>query len=349
MSRPRPSPQAGSRRAQASTGPIRLDLLGNPYGPSVHVFDALAGAESLHQPAGDREATLHLRLARHVGVPPSWLTLANGLDELLGMVLRWRRETGPLVLFPPDDPAAGPRATGYGVDVIELARGPRLGLELDPTTLAELPPGATALAASPNDPTGSLLGSQDAVRMARGCELVVIDERYVAYAGRTLVPLAREFENLVVLQSFETWAGLAGLPFAYAAAPPHLTADLARYRPPSGVATGAVVAALATLDDLAYVQATVGRVREEKARLYRTLRKLNMLSVPYPSWGNFLLARIERGDAALYERELARRGILVHRPPHPALRDGHLRISATFPEQTLALKEALVEIAAHEV
>jgi histidinol-phosphate aminotransferase len=313
------------------------------------VFDALAGEAALNQPAGDREATLHLRLARHVGVPPSWLTLADGLDELLGMVLRWRREAGAVVLFPPDDPEAGPRATGYGVDVIELARGPRLGLALDPATLAELPPGATALATSPNDPVGSLLGSQDAVRMARGCAVVVIDERHVAYAGRTLVPLAREFENLVVLQSFETWAGLAGLPLAYAVAPPRLTAELARYRRPDGVATGAVVAALATLDDLAHVQGTVARVREEKGRLYRTLRKLNMLSVPYPSWGNFLLARIERGDATLYERELARRGILVHRPPHPALRDTHLRISATFPEHTLALKEALVEIAAQEL
>jgi histidinol-phosphate/aromatic aminotransferase/cobyric acid decarboxylase-like protein len=64
---------------------------------------------------------------------------------------------------------------------------------------------------------------------------------------------------------------------------------------------------------------------------------------PIPSWANFLLARVERGDAILFERELAERGIIVHRPPQPELAE-HLRISAVGPESTLELKRALIEI-----
>lgn len=335
---------ATPRRLLASDGSIRLDWLTNPYGPSVQVQDLLAGSDELHLPSGPREARLHVRLAQQLGVPPERLLLANGMDELLGMVCLWRRERGPLVLFPPSDPTDERRAVQRGMDVIRFPRAASFALDLDLDACGALPRGTTALITAPNDPTGTPLGAQDAVRLLRSCELVVIDERHGEYSGRTLLPLVGEFDNLLVLQSYETWAGLTGLPFAYAIGPPPLLRALSAFRRPGGVTAGAVVAAWATLDDLAYVRATARRVREERGRLFRMLRKLNVVR-PHPSWANFVLARVERGDADGVARELARRGIQVHRPAHPELSRA-LRISATRPEQTDALKRALIEIAA---
>jgi histidinol-phosphate/aromatic aminotransferase/cobyric acid decarboxylase-like protein len=65
---------------------------------------------------------------------------------------------------------------------------------------------------------------------------------------------------------------------------------------------------------------------------------------PFTSWANFVLARVERGDADLFAAELHRRGISVHRPCHPELRD-HFRITATSIEATTALKNALIAVA----
>jgi histidinol-phosphate aminotransferase len=197
---------------------------------------------------------------------------------------------------------------------------------------------------SPNDPTGTELAPIDAVRLSRRCAVVVVDERHAEYGSRTLLPLVREFDNIIVLRSFEMWAGLLGLPVAYAIAPPRLAALIAGFASANPVATGGIIAAEATLDDVAYVQATVQRVREEKSRLYRTLRKLNMMQ-PLPSWANFLLAHVERGNAEWFRRELALRDVIVHHPPQPGLED-YLRISGTRPEHTNALKDALIEIAA---
>lgn len=323
-------------------GPIRLDLIANPYGPSLHVFEALSGAGDLHLPAAARETRLQLRLAHVIGVPPDWLVLTSGIDELLRMIMLWRQRRGPLLLFPPSDPADESRAAQFGIDVVHVARGPGFTLDIDPASGNAIHSGATALVTSPNNPTGTLLGTQDAVRLTRTCELVVIDERHGEYSHRTLVPLTREFTNVIVLQSFETWAGLGGLPFAYTIGPPALMRDLASFGQPGGVAMGSVLAAMATLDDLAYVRATVQRVREERSRLYRMLRKLNMIR-PYPSWANFLLAQVERGDADRITLGLARRGIQVHRPRHPAL-ERCLRVSATLPDQTDALKRALIDL-----
>ena len=343
MSRLRTRPTVPRRGLAGSSGQIRLDLVANPYGPSVCVHDILAGAEGLHLPAGQYEHQLRQRLARHVGVPPEWLLFTNGLDELLGMICVWRARS-PLVVFPPSDPQVARRAELYGLDLVPMQRSPSFALALEADTATDVPPGATSLVGSPNDPTGTLLGSQEAVRLLRASQLVVIDERHGAYSGRSLVPLVREFDNLLVVQTFETWAGLAGLPIAYAIGSPRLLGALGEYRRPDGVATGAVLAALATLDDLAFVRATVQRVREERSRLYRTLRKLNMVR-PHPSWANFLLVQVERGTAEDFVRELALRGILVYRPPQPEL-DRFLRISATRPEDTDALKRAFIEIAA---
>ena len=342
MSRTHPQPVL--RRALPTMPPFRLDVLPNPFGPSVHVHDALAGAEDLHLPAGPLETRLHLRLAALHHVGPDWLTIANGVDELLGMLLLWRREAGPLALFPPTAPEPACLAALHGLETFAWRRSAWFTVDIESNQVRDFPRRATAYVQSPNDPTGTLLGNQDLVRLTRACESVIVDERHVEYSGRTLLPFVREFENLVVVRTLETWAGLTGLPVAYAVASPHLSAELARFRRPGGVSTASVIAALATLDDLAYVRATVTRVRDERARLYRMLRKLNMLT-PYPSAANFVLARIERGDVDWYGRELARRGLQIHRPVDPTLAN-HLRFSAGSFEATVALRQALIEIAA---
>lgn len=320
-------------------------MLSNPFAPSVQVFDALSNADGLNPPDAAEVKWLTCRIAVYAGVSPEQLVLANGLDELIDMVLLWRRAQGPVLLFPPTDDSFRRVVERHGVEVIERRRPPGPSLDVPEPPVLSRPVEGTAIVQSPNDPTGALLSPADAVRMARANEIVFIDERHGAYAARDLLRVAQEFDNVIVARTFETWAGLAGLPLAYAVAPRRIASALQDYARPSGITAGAALAAAATLDDLTYMQATVRRVREERTRLWRMLRKLNMLSVPYPTSANFVLARIERGDAGFIQRELASRGIIVHRPSDPELRDNHLRISATTPEQTEALKRALVEIA----
>ncbi len=339
-----------SPRPALSTGrPRRLDQLHNPFGPSVQVFDALTNADRLSYLNDDDAHRLRQRLAHHAEINADQLILANGMDELLDMILLWRHHRGPVVLFPPTDPSHRTIVERHGGDVLEHRRSSSFAFDSLASQVPEIPARSTAIVQSPNDPSGTLLGTPDAVRLARACEVVVVDERHGEYAARSLLPVAQEFDNVIVARSFETWAGLAGLPFAYAIAPRRLAHELRGYLRPSGIAAGAAAATAATLDDMAYMQATVRRVRQERTRLWRTLRKLNMVSIPYPTSSNFILARVERGDAGFFARELERRGIMVHRPSDPDLTERHLRITATTPEQTEALKRALIEIAAEEL
>lgn len=322
---------------------IRLDVLTNPYGPSDLVWDAIAADNPGRISTDALEAELKQRLGAFVGVPATWVVLANGIDELHAMITRWRSDHGPLLMFPPTDPQLDAWVEAHGAQVERLPRlnGFRMPVR---TGLEDIPRGSTAVVMSPNDPSGTVITVQETVRLLRRCALVVVDERHAAYSPRTVMPLVREWENLIIAQTFETFAGLTSLPLAWAIAPPSLAKEIAKRGRPSGTSRMSMVAAMATLDDWDYVQRTVKRVTAEKGRLFRQIRKLNMISAPYPTWANFLTCRFERGGADFFVPRLAERGIDIYRPPHPNLRD-HVRISAVSGEWTNALKHALIDIA----
>jgi histidinol-phosphate aminotransferase len=322
---------------------FRLDLLRNPYGVSDHVLDALTREDMALRSGQALAEGLRLRLARRAGVSSDWVVLANGIDELHAMIAGWRSEHGPMVMFPPSDPALERWVERHAVQVEQVQRGSRFALPGHGRDV-RLPAGSTAIVMSPNDPTGTLLSVQEAVRLSRQTALTVVDERHAAYSPRTLMPLVREFENIIVLQTFETWAALDSFPLAWAIAPPRLAAEISAHGRPSGVAASSMVVALSALDHVDEIMQTVRRVMIEKGRLYRQIRKLSMISPPYPSWANFLLCRFERGSSEFFLPKLAQRGILVAPVDDPRLAN-HVRVSAVSAEATNALKAALIEIA----
>jgi histidinol-phosphate aminotransferase len=197
---------------------------------------------------------------------------------------------------------------------------------------------------SPNDPTGTIIDLHELVRLSRQSALVVVDERHGAYTPRSAAPLTREFDNVIVLQSMEWWAGLADHPVAWAICPPSAGREIAGTLGEHPPDRASLVAARATLDDWAWLHRTIRHVTLEKGRLYRQLRKLNMLHTPLPSWAGFVLTRFARGGVEFFVPRLEERGIQVHVPDQDLLPD-HIRVSAISAEATDQLKRTLIEIA----
>jgi histidinol-phosphate/aromatic aminotransferase/cobyric acid decarboxylase-like protein len=205
----------------------------------------------------------------------------------------------------------------------------------------DLPPDGIAIVDSPSDPLGSLLSTADAVRLARACRLLIVDERYAELAGFSLLHLSAEFENVVVVRSFEYWAGIDDPPCAWVAAPPRIAAALGldghlpRWE--------ALAGAMATLDSLDTVDATLRLLREERSRLYRFLRKLSFLE-PIPSWAPFLSARVDLVPRARVISGLAARNIHVHASEEAGL-ERVIRIGIGSRSAMDRLRAALLEVA----
>ena len=101
---------------------------------------------------------------------------------------------------------------------------------------------------------------------------------------------------------------------------------------PANVNVAAAVAGLASLQDPAYLRATVETLKEERRRLYRLLADLPYLTAQ-PSQANFVLCRVHGRDARALKLALEQQGILVRHYQKPGL-ENCIRISVGRPEQT---------------
>ena len=331
-----------SPRISTTSTTHRLDLLANPLAPSLRVYEALSSDMLLRRPTPLLEGALVERIAAMESIPTDWIAIGSGIDDLIVSILRAFGGPGNLVLFPPSDLTVEDHAARLGIVPVRIPRSMQFTTDLDRAGLPGFPPNALTYIQHPNDPTGSPTTVHDAVRMIRRSRLLVIDERHGGYGARSLMPLVREFDRVIVLRTFETWAGLTSLPVAVAIGAPDVIQAI-QSEQMIRVSPAPLIAAHATLDDLRGMSASLGRVKDEKARMYRMLRKLNMVR-PMPSWANFVLVRTERGEPRIFLDELLRRDIRVHVPEQLEL-DGFFRISAGSHEATAALRAALIELA----
>jgi histidinol-phosphate aminotransferase len=197
---------------------------------------------------------------------------------------------------------------------------------------------ALVFLAYPNNPTGVLYPEADLVRVIEACEgLVVMDEAYHVFAGRTFMGRLSEFPNLVVLRTVSK-LGLAGIRLGYLAGRPEWIAEFNKVRQAYNVNVLTQAAALFLLERLEVLEEQAAQIRLERESLKRDLVKLKGVTV-FPSDANFFLIRVPDADRT-YEG-LRRQGVLV-RNLHPGLQ-GCLRVTVGTPDENRVLLTALRE------
>ncbi len=323
---------------------IKLDGNENPYGPSPKARAALASLDSAHLYPDPQQRELRRALAGHLGVAPEHIVAGSGSDDLLDLLARLTLEPGERVIN--CTPTFGMYrfvAELQGAQITEVPR--QADYEVDVEAVARAVDSRTKLLflASPNNPTGNLLGEEQLERLLGLGILVVVDEAYVEFSGTSgFAGLVPRRSNLAVLRTFSKWAGLAGLRVGYGVFPKSLAARLMQIKQPYNVNVAAEAAAIASLDDTKHLLRNVERLVRERERLRRRLEQLPFLEVT-PSRANFVLCRLLRGRADQVWRRLRQRGIFVRYFDTPLLRQ-HLRISAGTRRQTDAVVAALEEI-----
>lgn len=328
---------------------VRLHSDENPYGCSLHVQDILGSSDLYHLPADPMCGELRAALHEYTGFVPERIVAGAGVTELTERLLHATLDPGDaMVICPPSLPYPNLPASRARVTLVQVPRTEQFDVDPDAVITAMRRQNNIKMVAlsSPNNPTGNSTSHSTVVQLLHTGVWVVVDETYFEFSDRTVAPLVAEFDNLVVLRSFTPWAGLHGLPAGYALCSMRMAARLQRLAPPGGLNSAAQLAAVASLRDRTSLKQRVRVLRLERGRLYRQLRKLNLLQ-PYASAANFLLCRMTRGEAPKVQRHLQERGILVK-----AIADrwlpSHLRIGVGRSEDTNALIGALKELARQE-
>jgi histidinol-phosphate aminotransferase len=185
----------------------------------------------------------------------------------------------------------------------------------------------------------------DIVRLLESGRVVVLDEAYAEFAGRTLVGLADDYPNLVVLRTMSKWAGLAGIRLGYAVVHPQVAREMGKIKSPYNVGIAAQAAGIASLHEREYLMSNVRRILAERERLHAGLEAVPFGTV-YPSETNFLYWTTGNVGAEALRLALAQRGVLVRALTEPV---DALRVSIGQPDESdaflVALKEAYAELA----
>ena len=324
---------------------VKLASNENPLGPSQKAIAAIQAAlpEMTRYPDGNGFA-LKQALSRRLAVNPSMITLGNGSNDILELVTR--AFVGPQheVVFSEHAFAVYPIVTqAVGAQAV-VVPAKHWGHDLDAMATAITAKTRLVFVANPNNPTGTWIEKAELERfLARVPEqvIVVLDEAYTEYVETTDVPngldYLSQYSNVLVSRTFSKAYGLAALRVGYGICQPAIADAMNRVRQPFNVNTLALAAAVATLEDEAYLVESRRINREGMAQLEAGFIALKLNWIP--SRGNFIAVDLDREAATIFNR-LLRQGVIV-RPVANYGMPNHLRVSIGLPEENQRFLDAL--------
>jgi histidinol-phosphate aminotransferase len=327
---------------------VKLASNENPLGPSPAVVEACQRAlrDSTRYPDANG-FELKRAISAKFGLQPAQLTLGSGSNDVLDLIARVFLGPHASAVFSQYAFIVYPIATqACGARAIEVP-AKNWGVDLEAMSAAIETDTRVVFIANPNNPTGTWVGNDELVAFLRRVPkdvVVVLDEAYTEYVERADFPnglaLLQDFPNLIVTRTFSKAYGLAGLRVGYAASSPLLADLLNRVRAPFNVNSLGLVAAVAALDDDAYL----ARARELNARgLQQLVDGIAPLGLPViPSAGNFITVGMP-GDALPIYQKLLHQGVIV-RPLVPYKMPNHLRVSIGLPEENAKFLAALPKV-----
>ncbi len=325
---------------------IKLNTNENPYPPSPRALAAIQAE------LGDDAARLRLypdpnadllkqAIARTHGVASGQIFLGNGSDEVLAHVFMALLKHEQPILFPDITYSFYPVYCGlYGIDYRTVPLAADFGI--DPADYSGQPNGGIIFP-NPNAPTGRLL-ALDAIEQivaANPDSVVVVDEAYIDFGGKSAISLVDRHDNLLVIHTLSKSRSLAGLRVGFAIGHPALIEALERVKNSFNsypLDRLAIVGAVAAMEDEAWFAACCQKVIATREALSADLAGQGFEVLP--SAANFIFARHPQHDAGELARALRERSIIVRHFKLPRI-DQFLRISIGTDAECRALTDAL--------
>ena len=329
VSRSRAAEPVSSATATPSAAPggVRLSSNENPYGPSRKALKAMDDAFSLAWRYPDEHADLLIdSLAKLNGVSRDQILLGDGSGEILKLCAEaftgpisgnrsGRVGRGRMVVADPTFEAILNHARVNGAEVVKVP--------LTSTFAHDLPKMAAAAnegliyICNPNNPTASITLKnelRDFIAKAPRQTMLLVDEAYYHYADSadydSVIPLIRDYPNLIVARTFSKIYGMAGLRCGYCIAQREAIEQIRPYQPWDSVNIMALAAAVASLSDAD--QVTNGRRLNTETKAFLTSELDSMGYKQIPSQANFVMIDVKRPVVPLIQA-LKERNVQVGR------------------------------------
>ena len=307
---------------------VKLNTNENPYPPSPKVVETLKSfdCDSLRLYPDPNSQVLVDALAKRYGLQSDQVFLGVGSDDVLAIAF--------MTFFNSDKPILFPDITYSFYDVwAELFRipyeRPALDDHFDLIPEDYYKENGGVVIANPNAPTGVLQSMdflRDVIEHNRDV-VVIIDEAYADFSGSSALELTKEYDNVLIVQTYSKSRSLAGMRIGYAMGNPELIRAMndVRYSYNSYPMTRLSVAlGKAALEDETYFRETVAKVVETREWTKKELKRLGFSF--RDSQTNFIFAAHESVPAQTIFDALREKHIFVRHFGQKRI-ENYLRIS----------------------
>lgn len=331
-------------RARGAPFRARIGANESGFGPAPSVVEAIARAAPEAWKYCDPENhDLKRALAAHLGVKSDNIAVGEGIDGLLGLIVRLWAEPGATVVTSLGAyPTFNYHVAGFGARLVTV---PYSDDREDLEALADAArreEAAIVYLANPDNPMGTWWDGGEIVRFIERLPettMLVLDEAYGETAPASAIPpLETNRPNVLRMRTFSKAYGLAGLRCGYAIGEAEEVRAFDKVRNHFGVNRLAQVAGEAALADQDHLRSVVEQVADARDRI-AAIGRANGLA-PLPSATNFVTMDCG-GDAEFAMKvlqQLVARDVFVRKPMAPGL-DRCIRVSAG-PEMEMSIFEA---------
>ncbi len=306
---------------------IKLNTNENPFPPSPKIKEFLDSAdiEKLRLYPDPSSTRLRDAIGSYYGISPAHIFTGNGSDEVLSFCFYafFDSAYGP-VLFPEHTYSFYPvYCSYYDISYEKVPLRKDFSLSVDAYLAKDRYSGI--IFPNPNAPTGILTDKQGIEKLMKNIPeniVVIIDEAYIDFGGKTVIPLTEKYHNLLVVQTFSKSRSLAGARIGFAVGNTELIKALMTVKDafnsyPLDILSQSI--GEIALADRDYFNMITARIIENREYTSLALKKRDWEVLP--STANFIFARKKgRAGKEIY-RSLKEKGILVRHFDHPGIED----------------------------
>ena len=326
--------------------PLLLNFNENSLGMSQKAQQAVIDAlPTAFRYPDDARTSLIQQIAAHFAVNEQQVTLGNGSSETIQaavqMLAAQAAKQGQKVQLVAPDPTfnyAELYAQPLDVSIEKVPLTSSLAFDL--TTMKQKAAKFDGLSiiyiCNPNNPTAMITAASDLeawISNAPENQFFIIDEAYAEFvtdpAFISAIELVKKGQkNLIVTRTFSKIYALAGLRIGYGIAAPEVIATTDSFVSIDNTNTAGAVAALASINDTAFVEYSRKTIDASRALVVAALDELGL---PWaPSQANFIFHKVN-GDVKTYQERMKSQHIMVGREFPPAI--GWSRLTLGTPSE----------------
>lgn len=326
---------------------IRFDTNTSPFIPIEWINDIASKLENLGINEYPDTSYIKLRksISKNYNIDDDQISITNGADEGLDIISKiFIDKNSDTIISTPTYSFYSIITKIMGGNIISIPRKDNFVDDIENIIKTPKRKNNIIFLCSPNNPTGNSIERKNVIRLLTETNsVIVVDEAYSEFSGKTLIDLTNEYDNLIILKTFSKAFSLAGARIGYIVASKIMINILNKVRPPNSLSVISLALADIAINDSEKVKKNIKFIINERERCKKFIENIPGINV-FPSEANFLLIKFNKIKSEIVYNLLLKEGLIVRNVNHIQSLENCIRFSIRNSQQNNLLLNTISNI-----